>query len=77
MPMTFFKGTLFLDPSAYPYLEAEDVSKMRELGIGDAMQYLLSKSRSGREGPSPSADAPKKSSESPERDIKVEERSAV
>jgi hypothetical protein len=75
--MTFFKGTLFLDPSAYPYLDAEDVSKMRELGIGEAMQYLLAKSSSSRAVPSPSA-APataesKNASESPEMDVKDEE----
>jgi Forkhead domain len=77
MPMTFFKGTLFLDPSAYPYLDAEDVSKMRELGIGEAMQYLLAKSSGSRAGLSPSAapatDESKKASESPERDVKDEE----
>jgi hypothetical protein len=77
MPMTSFKGTLFLDPSAYPCLDAEDVSKMRELGIGDAMQYLLTKSSGSKAGPSPAAalttDESKKAGESPERDVQAEE----
>ena len=72
MPMTFFKGTLYLDPKAYPYLEAQDIEKMGDLGIGDAMQYLLTKSGTGKAGSSAPAD-PKIPSVSPERDVKTEE----
>ncbi|KIM25346.1 hypothetical protein M408DRAFT_212656 [Serendipita vermifera MAFF 305830] len=81
MPMTFFKGTLYLDPKAYPYVEAQDIEKMSELGVGDAMQYLLTKSGGSKTTPNPTSSAPataattdsKTPSVSPERDVKTEE----
>lgn len=72
MPMTFFKGTLYLDPKAYPNLESQDIEKMGELGVGDAMQYLLTRSGS-KAAPPAAAAADSNASVSPERDVKAEE----
>ena len=80
MPMTFFKGTLYLDPRAYPYLDKQDVAKMQEMSIGDAMQYLLTRSASSRasltaptQPTSPATEESTKPDLSPEQEPKAEE----
>jgi hypothetical protein len=41
MPMLMHKGTLYLHPRAFPHLTVEDVKKMNELNVADAMTYLM------------------------------------